>query len=75
VDSDSGGIRRWAGPIWVRPKKLNASPLDGYNQVVGHTPCGSIWSVCNDDSEGKMMKHFFIDCLEHGDEKGFDYTI
>ncbi len=75
VDAESGGIRMWAGPIWVRPKKLNAYPLDGYNQIVGHTPCHSVWSVCNDDSEGKMMKHFFIDCLEHGDGTGFDYTI
>ena len=37
VDYSSGGSDEWAGPIWVRPKMLEAERLKGYDQVVGHT--------------------------------------
>jgi hypothetical protein len=42
VDYGSGGTDLWAGPIWVRPGILNEYPLEGYHQVVGHTPQKSI---------------------------------
>lgn len=38
VDNSSGGTNLWAGPLWVRPHTLNDFFLEGYNQVVGHTP-------------------------------------
>lgn len=70
VDSYSGGMSSWAGPIWVRPPMLNYWPMEGYNQIVGHTPQGDIW-VVDADPDGEMynnFKHHFIDCLEYGSE-------
>ena len=77
VDAYSGGISKWAGPIWVRPAMLNYHRIDGLNQVVGHTPQRFI-KVVNQDDEGRMFigcNHYFIDCLEHGDEKAFKLEI
>ena len=58
VDAQSGGFDLWAGPVWVRPGVLNDNPLEGINQVVGHTPQRGIkvdWC--------KGVNHHFIDCL------------
>jgi len=58
VDAHSGGIDLWAGPLWVRPSVFNDYPLEGINQVVGHTPQRGIkvdWC--------KGVNHHFIDCL------------
>jgi hypothetical protein len=72
VDSYSGGIDSWAGPLWVRPQIFNYWPLTGYNQVVGHTPQGDIWTVDSDPDGNSFdnFKHYFIDCLEYGSENG-----
>jgi hypothetical protein len=77
VDPYSGGIDLWAGPVWVRPAMLNYYSLEGYNQVVGHTPQRDI-KIVEEDDEGKKFKgykHYFIDCLEHGSEKPFTIEI
>jgi predicted phosphodiesterase len=37
VDSDSGGHDKYAGPLWVRPNRLDEDTLIGYVQIVGHT--------------------------------------
>jgi hypothetical protein len=57
VDSYSGGYQPWAGPLWVRPYKLNEFGLKDYFQIVGHTPQAAIWET---------DKVAYIDCLEHG---------
>lgn len=46
------------GPIWIRPASLFKDQLDGYIQIVGHTPTRKIIQ------EGNL---FLCDCLEHGD--------
>lgn len=58
VDRISGGWQRWAGPLWVRPHILNNHAIDGYFQIVGHTPQSTIWET---------EKVAYIDCLEYGD--------
>ena len=77
VDFYSGGSDTWAGPIWVRPQMLNTWPIEGYNQIIGHTPQGSIWE-CDENEDKKKFnnfKHYFIDCLEFGDQKGLTLNI
>lgn len=65
VDSHSGGMDVWAGPVWVRPYILNYWPLEGYNQIMGHTPQADVWIV--DEDEDKKVyegfKHYYIDVL------------
>lgn len=63
VDSYSGGSSKNAGPIWIRPRSLNLSPIKGYNQIIGHTPQVSINSI----EIEKGIFHHYIDCIEHGD--------
>ncbi len=58
VDAHSGGFDLWAGPVWVRPAVFNDFPLEGINQIVGHTPQRGLKVVwCNG------VNHHFIDCL------------
>jgi predicted MPP superfamily phosphohydrolase len=58
VDVDSGGWDTWAGPLWIRPGTLNAYPLLGINQVVGHTVMKKIRI---EKFEAGFANHF-IDC-------------
>lgn len=72
VDSYSGGMSQWAGPVWVRPTILLWEALKGYNQVVGHTPQREITVKTTYDTEDLSAdvqdKIYLIDCLEYGDE-------
>ena len=43
VDATSGGGSLYAGPLWIRPHILNDMPLEGYDQVMGHTPQADIY--------------------------------
>ena len=63
VDSHSGGMDLWAGPVWVRPYIMNHWPLEGYNQIMGHTHQAAVWEVSEDDDGKKYegFKHFYID--------------
>ena len=63
VDSHSGGYCVWAGPVWVRPYIMNYWPLEGYNQIMGHTPQGGVWIVDEDDDKKPYegFKHHYID--------------
>lgn len=65
VDVYSGGIDAWASPLWVRPQILNNWSLEGYNQIVGHTPQEKIVIVTGDDEGNKFegYKIWYIDCL------------
>lgn len=58
VDSHSGGFDLWAGPFWVRPSVFNDHPIEGLNQIVGHTPHKEI----RREDLGKAIHHF-TDCL------------
>ena len=58
VDPHSGGFDLWAGPFWVRPVILNDHPLEGVNQIVGHTPQKMIKDIiCGE------VTHYLVDCL------------
>lgn len=70
-DADSGGYSSYAGPVWVRPRRLNHGAILGINQIVGHTTRDKIVEVkVNDDTS-----LWYIDCLEFGDEKAFKLII
>ena len=57
MDAHSGGYSLWAGPFWVRPTILNDHPLEGVNQIVGHTPQKMIKDIiCGD------VTHYLVDC-------------
>ena len=75
VDTESGGFSSWAGPFWVRPKKLNLYSPIGINQVVGHTPCENMWSNLVSEQDRLLYHNFFIDCLEHGSGIGFEKEL
>ena len=67
VDSDSGGLNRWAGPLWVRPTTLRFECVEGYDQIVGHTVKSEIThiQVPDPDVESNPEKIdilTFIDC-------------
>jgi hypothetical protein len=59
VDASSGGSSLWAGPLWVRPKILNAHPLRGINQIVGHTSTKKIETFSHED----FTHHWYVDVL------------
>lgn len=72
VDSASGGMSQWAGPLWVRPSILRFENLEGYDQIVGHTPMRTVMEFPSPDlsvesNPEKIDILTFIDCLEHGD--------
>jgi len=72
VDGDSGGMSQWAGPLWVRPRRLTWEALEGYDQVIGHTPQRTIKTMVTEKASETQYTHmidtiFLIDCLEHGD--------
>ncbi len=45
-------------PLWIRPYSLKEDKIDGFRQVVGHTPKRTVTIEDN---------IAFTDCLEHGD--------
>jgi hypothetical protein len=71
VDSHSGGMDLWAGPIWVRPTILKEFHLEGYDQVIGHTPHSSVMKFCPlfgvESNPEKLNTLTFVDALEHED--------
>jgi hypothetical protein len=72
VDGDSGGMCQWAGPIWVRPRMLQWEAIEGYDQIVGHTPkprITKLWTLDETEESNPEARDLIvlIDCLEHGD--------
>jgi hypothetical protein len=71
VDNSSGGLDLWAGPLWVRPHILDEYYLEGYDQVVGHTPQSAVYSHCPLDgvesNPNKLDVLTYTDALGHGD--------
>lgn len=67
VDYSSGGSSYYAGPLWVR-EKLNKWPLEGYNQVFGHTPQKKLKVVEHEINE-KKIKHYCVDYLDKPEEQ------
>ena len=47
--------------VWIRPVALISDPLDGYIQVVGHTPLKNITNARSIKNEWPMI--WFSDCL------------
>jgi hypothetical protein len=71
VDSSSGGLSAWGGPLWVRPSTLNYENVEGYDQIVGHTPKSHVIHFVSPDmsvesNPEKRDTITYIDCLEHG---------
>ena len=64
ADSDSGGSHRWAGPLWVRPRRLIQYALDGIDQIVGHTPQKSLEKMTNVAGTANI---YIVDVLERYD--------
>jgi hypothetical protein len=48
-------------PIWIRPNSLEQQPLDGYHQIVGHTPVPEIKTVSLRDSLQNHVTITYID--------------
>lgn len=71
VDMYSGGCQEWAGPLWVRPHKLNEHRINGINQIVGHTPQATVWTNPVNDT----TTHYFIDCIEHGETQALELDL
>ena len=74
VDADSGGMSQYGGPLWVRPRRLVWEALEGYDQIIGHTPQPTIRTKiplhCEEAERTDMIDTIYlIDCLEHGDGK------
>ena len=71
VDNASGGSDLWAGPLWVRPHILNDFCLEGYDQVVGHTPQSAVYQFCPllgvESNPEKLNTLTYVDALEHKD--------
>ena len=71
VDNASGGMDLWAGPLWVRPHILDEYYLEGYDQVVGHTPQSAVYTNCPLDgvesNPNKLDRLTYADALAHGD--------
>lgn len=71
VDNASGGMDLWAGPLWVRPNVLNDHYLEGYDQVVGHTPQPVVTTHCPlegvESNPNKLDRLTYADALAHGD--------
>lgn len=71
VDSTSGGSSVWAGPLWVRPHILNDFYLEGYDQVVGHTPQSAVYQFCPllgvESNPEKLNTLTYVDALQHKD--------
>ena len=71
VDNASGGMDLWAGPLWVRPHILNDFYLEGYDQVVGHTPQSAVYTHCPlfgvESNPSKLDTLTYCDALAHGD--------
>ena len=71
VDNASGGMDLWAGPLWVRPHVLNDFYLEGYDQVVGHTPQSAVYTNCPlfgvESNPEKLDTLTYADALAHGD--------
>jgi hypothetical protein len=42
-------------PIWIRPASLGVDPLDGYNQIVGHTPVTKISEIPINGGTNKIV--------------------
>ena len=75
VDGDSGGWSKWAGPLWVRPRKLNSKYLDKISQIVGHTPVDDIHKTHIKWTDDSKTIHYYIDCLEYGSGKALELEI
>lgn len=75
VDGDSGGWSKWAGPLWVRPRKLNSKYLDKISQIVGHTPVDDIHKTHIKWTDDSKTIHYYIDCLEYGSRKALELEI
>lgn len=72
VDGDSGGWAPIGGPLWIRPRRLVREALEGFDQVIGHTPQRTIKTMVTEKALETQYYHmidtiFLIDCLEHGD--------
>lgn len=71
VDNASGGMDLWAGPLWVRPHILNDFYLEGYDQVVGHTPQSAVITHCPlfgvESNPNKLNTLTYVDALAHGE--------
>lgn len=71
VGTKRGGLSPSGGPIWCDQRELQADPLTGFNQAVGHTPQqggrytqthapGGEWLTFNDLGEDAITQPFVL---------------
>lgn len=58
-----GGISTVGGPFWADRKEVYSKPLEGFHQVVGHTPVDDIKEFENKKLNTKVT---FCDCSDKG---------
>jgi hypothetical protein len=80
VDSSSGGMDHWGGPLWVRPSTLNYENVEGYDQIVGHTPKSHVVHFVSPDMSVESNPEnrdvlTYIDCLEHGNGEVYEIEL
>jgi hypothetical protein len=63
VDGASGGWSMYGGPLWVRPKQLEAEGID-LNQIVGHTPIKKL----TEKENKRGYKIWLTDYIEYNEE-------
>ena len=69
-----GDYNNIGGLLWLHGERLLRTPLKGYHQIVGHTPCRTILHHIpyEDDPETSVT---LCDCIERGDEKLYEIEI
>jgi hypothetical protein len=61
------------GPLWVHSTVLAKSPLNGYHQIVGHTPVRTVTHIKNYPLGNTSVT--FCDCIEHGDGSFYELLL
>jgi hypothetical protein len=75
VGEERGGQRgNIGGPLWIHKERLMEDPLQGFHQIVGHTPVRTIvqHQPRLEDADTTIT---FCDCIERGDEKLYECEI
>lgn len=59
-----GGFQNQGGPFWADKVETSHKPLNGYHQVIGHTPVDIIKRYDHPKTEDTYL--FYCDAVEHG---------
>jgi hypothetical protein len=69
ISAERGGYRNAiGGPFWLHSTRLVESPLQGYHQIVGHTPVETIQRISSFENDADTSVTL-CDCIVYGDRK------